>query len=114
MIASRAWSSPDSGARGRFGLGRRDGCRLAQRDPLQGTGLRAASCPVEKLDCMHDRTAEIVAELRHPAYIPGRPHIGIGGRDMLGLTPTERLRHLWLEQVVGAGRAAAEMPLRHL
>ena len=34
--------------------------------------------------------------------------------DVGGFALAQRLRHLWLQQIVGAGRAAAEMPLRHL
>src|SRR4249919_4353745 len=63
---------------------------------------------------MHDRTAEIVAELSHATDIAGRDDIGIGRADMRSFSLTQSLRHLRLQKIVGARRAAAEMPLRYV
>ena len=63
---------------------------------------------------MHDRRLSETPDLHHAAEIAGGDDVRIDTCDMRGFALAERRRDLRLQQIVGAGRAAAEMPLGHV
>ena len=63
---------------------------------------------------MHDRYRRVAGELGDAADIAGGDQIGAGQRDVGQLAVVQRGGQLRLQQIVGAGRAAAQMPFRHL
>src|ERR671918_2639549 len=71
---------------------------------------RAAGGPIEQLDSMHDRR-DAIRELDHAADVAGRDHVREDPRDVCELARAQLSGELGLEQVVGAGRAAADMAL---
>jgi len=63
---------------------------------------------------VHDRHGRVAGELGDAADIAGGDQIGAGQRDIRQLAVAQRGGELGLQQIVGAGRAAAQMPFRHL
>jgi hypothetical protein len=60
-----------------------------------------------------NRYGAIASELADTADIARRDEIRPNGRDIYQLAIAERRCDIWLQYVVGSGRAAADMPLGH-
>ena len=80
----------------------------------EGGRHRPAGGPVEQFDRVHDRGRGEARDLHHAAEIAGRDDVRIDAVDVGGLALAERGRDLGLQQVVGAGGTAAEMPLGYV
>jgi len=63
---------------------------------------------------VHDRQRRIAGELRDAADIAGGHQIGPGQGDAGQLAVAQCRRQFRLQQVVGAGRTAAQMTFRHI
>ena len=74
--------------------------------------LRAASGPVEELDCMHDWEWRKGRELGDAADVACCDQIGLDGSYVGQLAIPQRGSDLRLQNVVGPRRAAAEMRFR--
>ncbi len=77
-----------------------------------GTG--AAIGPVQQLDGVHDGDVEVGREVRDATDVAGRDHVGAGGAEMLELALLELACDLRLQNIVGAGRAAADVALGNI
>ena len=63
---------------------------------------------------MHDRQPRVARELGDAADVAGGDEIGTGQRDVGQLALAQRRRQLRLQEVIGPGRAAAQVAFRHL
>ena len=95
----------------RYGCGagsrRRRSARAAGSGPPVAQSSSSTVCS--------DRHRRVAADLHHAAEIAGRDDVRIDALRMCAaLRSPERLGDVGLQQIVGAGRAAAEMPLRHV
>ncbi len=63
---------------------------------------------------MHDRQRCLAGQLRDAADIAGGDEVGAGQRDIGELAVAQCRGELRLQQIVGAGGAAAQMAFRHL
>jgi len=63
---------------------------------------------------VRDRHRRVAGELRNASDIAGRDEIGAGQRDIGELAVAQGRGELRLQQIVSAGRAAAQMPFRHI
>src|SRR5262249_19128316 len=79
----------------------------------EALGWRSAGRPVEQLDGMDEGRLGF-PELNHAAEIAGRDHIRVDLGDIGELALAQLVRELGLEQIVGTGRAAAEMAFGNL
>ena len=77
-------------------------------------GRRAARGPVELLDGVDEGGGRAALELRHAADIGGHDHVGRDLGDIGELALAQLAREFGLEQIISAGRAAAEMTLGNL
>ncbi len=75
-------------------------------------GRGPAGRPVEHLDGVDEGGRGAALKLHHAADIGGDDHFGLDLGDIGELPLAELPRKLGLEQIIGAGGAAAEMPLR--
>src|SRR5262249_43440916 len=75
---------------------------------------RAAVGPVEQLHGVDDGDVHARPELSDAADVAGGNHVGTHRPDAGGLAVAHLARDLGLQNVVGAGRAAAQVPLRDL
>src|SRR5215510_5361472 len=109
LIASRS-------LRLRYSLRRRDGrCRHAGPPfPGERLGFGASGRPVDQLDGVDHRDHGARSDLHHAAEIAGGDHIGLELFDIPDFTRAQPPRKLRLENVVGAGRTAAQMSFRYI
>ena len=63
---------------------------------------------------MNDRDLCEACDLHHAAKIPGSNNVGIDAGDMCSLALAKSAGDIWLQEIVGAGGTATEMPLRHV
>ena len=63
---------------------------------------------------MHHRHVATGGELGDAAYISGRDELGSGAGDVGELAVAQSCCDLRLQQIIGSGRAAAQVPFRHL
>ena len=73
---------------------------------------RTAGRPIEQFDRVHDRHTAAAGQLLDAADIAGGDEIGADHRDVGQLAVAQCTGQFRLQQIVSAGRAATQMPLR--
>src|SRR4051794_10114090 len=87
---------------------------LAEAGLAERLRHRSARRPVEELDGVDDWDGGAARDLRHAADVAGGDEVRLDALDVRDLPGPELSGDLRLEEVVGAGRAAADMALRHV
>ena len=82
-------------------------------EALKRLRARTACGPIEQLDRMHHWHRAAALKLSDAADIAGGHEVRLHARDVLELPVAQLAGDLRLEEIVGAGRAAADMTFRN-
>src|SRR3954454_7738076 len=89
-------------------------CRHWSERSLQRRRHSAPRRPIDQLDRVDNRDHRPCRDLPHASDIAGGDHVGLYLLDIPDFSRAQHFRNIRMKNVVGSGRAAAQMALRHL